>query len=380
MSLVCSQALERDADRRLVFCAETKRDLAGFEARSGEVTTAMEVMAMRRRVLSVPVLAVALVGAVAAAPAHADGLPVLGVDVGSSGVASSNGARYVTIPTGSRTIVARVAQRGGQVLAWRSLRGSFTIPAVAYDGSASGLSADGKTLVLIEPRTSFPRRATKLLALRSDGLQPDRVVKLQGDFSFDAVSPDGSWLYLIHYVSPNDPTRYLVQAYDLRRGRLLAKPIIDPHQPGEKMRGNPLSRTISSDGRWAYTLYDGAGATPFVHALDTVARAAHCIDLDGIAAGTDLSQLRLGIDRNDKNLVVRNNGSPLFLVDLRTLHVARATGAVPASGGTRQLSPPLLLLAGCAALGAIAVGVIRARRKQRRTVIRSLDHPHGEVN
>jgi hypothetical protein len=333
---------------------------------------------MRGSILLVPVLVVALVAAVAPVAAHADGLPVLGVDVGSTGVASgSEGVRYVTIPVGVRTIVARVAQRGGEVLAWRSLRGSFTIPAVAYDGSAAGLSADGRTLVLIEPRRSFPRAATKLLVLGSDGLKPGRVVKLRGDFSFDALSPDGSWLYLIHYVSPNDPTRYLVQAYDVRRGRLVAKPIIDPQQPGEKMRGNPLSRTISSDGRWAYTLYDGAGSTPFVHALDTVARTAHCIDLDGIVAGTDLSQLRLGIDRNDKTLVVRNSRSPMFVIDLRTLQVARATGADPASAGTRQFRPPLVLVGGCATLAAIAAGLIRTRRRRRQTLTPNLG-PQGK--
>jgi hypothetical protein len=189
----------------------------------------------------------ALVAALVPAAARADGLPVLGVDVGSTGVASSSdGARYVTVPAGSNTIIEQVAQQGGQVVAWRSLPGTFTIPAVAYDGSAGGLSADGRTLVLIEPRKSFPRAATKLLVLSSDGLKPLRAVRLQGDFSFDAVSPDGSSLYLIHYVSPQDPTRYLVQAYDMRRGRLIARPIVDPNNPGEKMRGNPLSRAMSA--------------------------------------------------------------------------------------------------------------------------------------
>jgi hypothetical protein len=335
----------------------------------------MEVTAMRR--FSVPVLIAALVAALVPASAHADGLPVLGIDVGSTGVASSSdGARYVTIPAGSRTIVEQVAQHGGQVLAWRSLAGTFTIPAVAYDGSAGGLSADGATLVLIEPRTSFPRAATKLLVLSSDGLKPLRTVELQGDFSFDAVSPNGSWLYFIHYVSPNDPTRYLVQAYDVLRGRLLAKPIVDPDEPGEKMRGNPLSRTMSADGRWAYTLYDGAGATPFVHALDTVGRSAHCIDLDGIAPGTDLWQLRLGIDRDGKQLVVRDSAKPLLLIDLRSLSVARATGAEAASSGTRRF--PLLLAAGGAAIVALAAGVIWTRRRKRRTLIRNLA-PQGEV-
>lgn len=324
---------------------------------------------MRRNILSVAVLVAALGTAFVAAAAHADGLPVLGIDVGRTGVAlSSGGPRYVTIPTGNSTIVERIAQPGGEVLASRSLRGSFTIPAVAYDGSAGGLSADGKTLVLIEPRTSFPRARTKLLVLGSDGLKPRRLVTLQGDFSFDAISPSGSWLYFIHYVSPNDPTRYLVQAFDVQRGRLSAKPIVDPKEPGEKMRGNPLSRTMSADGRWAYTLYDGAGATPFVHALDTVGRSAHCIDLDGIAAGTNLWRLRLGVDRDGKHVVVRDVAGAKFLIDVRTMSVARATGAAALSGA-RQSPPPLLLGAGGAALVALAAGVIWARRRRRFTSV-----------
>jgi hypothetical protein len=328
----------------------------------------MEVTAMRRSILLVPVLVAALVAALVPAAAHADGLPVLGVDVGSTGVASnSDGVRYVTVPAGSRTIVERVAQHGGQVLAWRSLRGNFTIPAVAYDGSAGGLSADGTTLVLIEPRTSFPRGATKLLVLSSDSLKPLRAVKLKGDFSFDAVSPDGSWLYLIHYVAPTDPTRYLVRAYDLRRGRLLAKPIVDPHEPGEKMRGNPLSRTTSSDGRWAYTLYDGAGATPFVHALDTVARTARCIDLDGVPSGTDLWQLRLGIDIAGEGLVVRDRATPLLLIDLRTLRVSRAVAAEAPPGEARQFTP-LQLGASSGAFLVLFASAIWIRRKRRQTV------------
>ena len=331
---------------------------------------------MRRSILSVSVLLAALVAAVVSAPARADGLPVLGIDVGSAGVASSSdGTRYVTIPGGKRTIVEQIAQHGGQVLASRSLRGTFTIPAVAYDGSAGGLSADGTTLVLIEPRTSFPRATTKLVVLSSDGLKPLRVVKLQGDFSFDALSPQGSWLYFIHYVSPNDPTRYLVQAYDVLRGRLAGKPIIDPDEPGEKMRGNPLSRTMSADGRWAYTLYDGAGATPFVHALDTVGRSAHCIDLDGIASGTDLWQLRLGLDRDGKQLVVRDSASRLLLIDLRTLSVTRATAAGAHAGGTRQLPVFVFVAAGGFVLAVVVAGVIWARRRRRQILFPNLEPP-----
>ena len=322
---------------------------------------------MRCSILLAPVFVAALVAALTPSAAHADGLPVLGVDVGSSGVSSSSaGARYVTIPAGGRTMVERVAQHGGQVLAWRSLRGTFTIPAVAYDGSAGGLSADGTTLVLIQPRASFPRAATRLLVLGSDNLKPQRLVQLKGDFSFDALSPDGSWLYLIHYVAPTDPTRYLVRAYDLRHGRLLAKPIIDPHEADEKMRGNPLSRAMSSNGRWAYTLYDGAGATPFVHALDTVARIARCIDLDGVPPGTDLWQLRLVLDGAGKRLAVRDRTTPLLLVDLRTLRV-RAAGIEAPLSETRQFTPLQLGASGGAFLVLIA-SAIWMRRKRRQIV------------
>ena len=97
--------------------------------------------------------------AIAAAPAFADGLPVLGVDVGAQGV-TTGAVRYVTMPDGRNTVLAAAETIGGRIRLSRVLPGSLTIPAVAYDGSASGLSANGKTLVLIEPRVGFPRRTT----------------------------------------------------------------------------------------------------------------------------------------------------------------------------------------------------------------------------
>ena len=231
-----------------------------------------------------------------ATAARADGLPVLGVDVGASGVATPSGqARYVTIPAAADTVVARVAAQGGRIGASVLLPGRFTIPAVAYDGSASGLSGDGHTLVLIEPRASFPRAETRLAVLHTRPLLWRTTITLSGDFSFDAISPDGSSLYLIQYTSALDPTKYNVRVYDLDSSGLVKAPIVDPHERGEKMRGQPLTRATSSDGRWAYTLYDGAGKAPFVHALDTKNRTARCIDLDSLAK-TDLTHLGLKLD------------------------------------------------------------------------------------
>ncbi len=302
---------------------------------------------------------VVLIGAsLGAAAARGDGLPVLGVDVGATGVVTPSGqARYVTIPAGTSTVVARVSRYGGRILASTLLPGTFTIPAVAYDGSASGLSGDGRTLVLIEPRDSFPRAETTLAVIGARQLSTRRIVTLRGDFSFDAVSPRGSWLYLIQYTSASDPTKYSVRAYDLGAGRLLTAPVVDPRERGEKMRGQPLTRATSPDGRWAYTLYDGAGKKPFIHALDTSMQSARCIDLDALA-GTDLTRLRLKLDSSRDLLSVTRGSEPALNVDLRSFAVR-----VPSTGGT-GFPWILAVLATLGALVTAAVLPVALRRRR----------------
>jgi hypothetical protein len=222
--------------------------------------------------------------AAAALPASApgDGLPVgSGIDAAPVS-APGGGVEYLTRRAGRETLV-EARERGGGRLDTARLPGSYSVPAVAYDGSASGLSADGRTLVLINPRRRFPRAKTTFAILDAKRLRPRRVLTLRGDFSFDALSPDGSLMYLINYHSPRDPSRYRVRVYDLGARRLLPKPVVDPSEPPEAMRGRPMTRATSPDGRWAYTLYDGSGGHPFIHALDTEARRAVCVDLHSLA-------------------------------------------------------------------------------------------------
>jgi hypothetical protein len=265
-----------------------------------------------------PVVAAGLVVAsFTARGAAADGLPVLNVDVGASGVAAPGGTvRYVTVTVGKQTVVQATRRNGGQIVRMQSWPGTWTIPAVAYDGSASGLSADRRTLVLIEPRASFPRVQTRLLVVDAHHLSSATVIALHGDFSFDAVSPNGLRIFLIHYTSSIDPTRYEVRAYDVAERKLVAKPIVDPRDATEKMRGNPLSRVMSPDGRIAYTLYDGGGH-PFVHALDTAASTARCVDVDGLPAKL-LWSLRLHLARGGKVLTVNGGATTFASLDTRT--------------------------------------------------------------
>src|SRR5919197_1376901 len=105
-------------------------------------------------------------------------------------VALSTAAVLPSAATGDERLVGKVR-----------LAGTFSVPAVAYDGSASGLSADGRTLVLIRPHHGFPRARTTFAVLDPKRLRLRRVLRLRGDFSFDAISPDGALMYLIQYVS-----------------------------------------------------------------------------------------------------------------------------------------------------------------------------------
>jgi hypothetical protein len=302
--------------------------------------------------------AVAIATAAAAPAAAADGLPVLGIDAGAQGVTvPASASRYVTISRGDTTIVERIARAGGRVVGLTFLKGTFTIPAVAYDSSAGGLSANGRTLVLIEPRVSFPRAETTFAVLDARTLGVRRTFTLHGDFSFDAVSPRGRTMFLINYTSP-DPTRYAVRAYDLRSRRLLPAPITDPAERTDKMRGSPITRLDSADGRWAYTLYDGSGAAPFVHALDTVTLRAHCIDLELLLGRADLWRLRLHRDRG--GLAVVSAAGPVARIDLATF----AAGPPPAAAGRdpRPWLVPVVVLLSVALVGLAFAGRAIRRR------------------
>jgi hypothetical protein len=287
--------------------------------------------------------------------AWADGLPVLNVDVGSSGVTAPGlNVRYVTIPAVRNTLVGMIAVNGGKVVRTRLLHGTFTVPAVAYDGSAGGLSADGSTLVLISPRQGFPRAKTTFKLLEATLLRPKKTLTLQGDFSFDALSPDGRWIYLIEYTSPVDPLKYEVRVLDAATGKLQPQSIVDPRDPGEKMNGDPLTRTSSPDGRWAYTLYSGT-EHPFVHALDTVARDARCVDLDSLTGRKDLPSLRLSLGSGGRDLSVQApGGEQLAVVDTQTFETA-----IPdAERGRRtagMLALPVLLAGAALVYGALRV-------------------------
>jgi hypothetical protein len=235
---------------------------------------------MRPRCL-LPVLLLLLLPATSAA---GNGLPPTDVPAGRDGVLGPGGSfRFGALATKNGTVVTKTQVRGGRLLRAEVLRGRWGVPVVANDGTAGGLSADGKRLVLVRGATTRPLRSTTLAVLGAGLLGVRQTVSLKGKWYFDALSPDASTLYLIQALSRKRgaglyPVRYAVRAYDLRAGRLLPDPIVDPAEADEPMRGFPVTRLTGPGGRWEYTLYAG-GEHPFIHALDTVRRTALCLDL-----------------------------------------------------------------------------------------------------
>ena len=309
-----------------------------------------------------------VVSAAMPAAAASDGLPVVGIGGDRVVIPSRSGdTRFMTRKVGANT---RVAELGGPrrstVIRSRLLVGRYTIPIVAFDETPSGVSADGRTLVLINPRRSFPRDRTAFVVLDARSLRVRTVLDFKGDYSFDALSPDARWLYLIEYTSRRDPQSYAVRAYDLRAGRMLPEPIVDPTEPDEAMRGYPLTRATTRDGRWEYTLYDGGGSHPFVHALDTVGQQALCLDLDVLYGDSNLGNLRLLPEPGGK-ITVHYRGTPMALIDRETRQVTssplppslppeRATRPEPLPRGVQLALMAFLALTIVASAAALALG------------------------
>src|SRR4051812_16583093 len=84
-----------------------------------------------------------------------------------------HGGRAITGPEGKYGYIAVPARHDSVVqvfhdglwVRWRTFSGAFAIPQAAWDGTKTGLSADGGTLVLAEIPDTYPVRRTRLIVL-----------------------------------------------------------------------------------------------------------------------------------------------------------------------------------------------------------------------
>jgi hypothetical protein len=273
-------------------------------------------MALRRIVVGLAVLLALVVSRAALGVGPWPGLA-------RSVVAPSGDVRYTASRADGSTTLRAVRVSDGAVLGSATFPGAYGIPAVTSNGLAGGVSPDGRLLVLSEPpKFTGPRERSGFLVVSTEGLIPVRTIVLRGEFGFDALSPTGRTLYLIHHASRQELIRYVVRAYDLRTGRLLPRAIVDRREPNETMSGYPVARATSGDGSWVYTLYHRARGKPFVHALNAANRTAFCIDLPWSGNVDDVWGARLALTRDGHELVVRSaSGEAIATIDTKALRV-----------------------------------------------------------
>jgi protein MpaA len=254
-------------------------------------------------------------------------------EVGTTGAAQGviteqDGAsyRYVTVNPQTKpalTIVERIGMSDGAIDRWWYLRGSYVIPAVAYDGSAGGLSDNGWVLALVNFSRAYPPPLTRVALLdtsvylrhprRPGQRRPQHAIRylnLHGHFAFQAISPNGSKLYLRHYRtrdrgSAHDRSSddFDLWVLDTATGALAPRALAASNSE-RQLAGLPISGTTSPDGRWAYALYDGDMRLPFLLALDTVTGRILRVDLPGLEQLQNPYMLKLRLDSAGRHLAV----------------------------------------------------------------------------
>ncbi len=283
----------------------------------------------------------------------------LGITAASRGVELPGSPyRYTTLNPGldvrMPTIVLRIDRENGRVDRWWRLRGRYFLPATAYDFGGSGLSRDGRTLVLQRFTMAYPPRRSRFAVLDtavhlSHPLRPGqerphhavRRIEIPGFYSLHAISPDGTTAYLNRYL-PQRRTiaKFELRALDLESGRLLPGAV----EPAEEVHGTPITQAVSPDRRWAYTLYDGNiygkdDKSPFLLALDTTDGRVRKVELPQLREPRTLFLTRMRFAAGGSKLVVfrrspaqRPPTPPLLTIDTETLEVSDVGAAMAALG------------------------------------------------
>jgi WD40 repeat protein len=151
----------------------------------------------------------------------------------------------------------------------------------AGQGFASALaSSDGRWLALVQQRQN--NNATTIALVDTQVGRLVKTIQLNGDFDLDALSPDGSSLYLLQKLSDGSG-HYYVKLYNVNEGKLYDNAIVDKTDINERMTGVALVRQVAADGTSAYTLYTNTSQNKaFVHILPLDGEAfpfARCVDL-----------------------------------------------------------------------------------------------------
>ena len=272
-------------------------------------------------------------------------------------VAAPDGSVYYALEGSAPTTLRWTDAKTGRAITQLTLPGAYTFANGAGPAPA-GFSPNGRWLVLVGDagaKSSFAIVDTSLVKLAA-------FAEVPGPFTYDAISDDGTSLYLIERITPeaarelpglNAAYGYRVRVYDVPAARMSETLVVDVKLAAQTdgnnaetrldgiMSGIYQSSVPSRDGRWNFSFYYNPSRGPFIHVLHLDSRSAFCIlDLPPVSGGFEK---RLGwslaLTPSGKTLYAVNG--PLGLVsviDATTLKVGRTmtVAGLPVPAATIQ--------------------------------------------
>jgi hypothetical protein len=245
-------------------------------------------------------------GLLAARPSGVDG-PVRVIDLAA-------GATRWKLPSGLIAGTTLVHADGAAVSWYDATTGKQTATA-AVDAPVggwhlAGLSQDGSRAVLL---SSTRVKAQVLIVSATD----QRSIELPGS-NWDVDTLTGNNLFLLHYLKNG----YEIRRYDLAAGRLVARPLKDPHE-SSLIWGIPWSRVSTADGRYLFTLYVASNGATMIHKLDLRTSRARCIDLPGTGNFNAAATYAMELSPDGRTLWAISPGyGRAVAIDVRQEHVS----------------------------------------------------------
>src|SRR5919201_2995437 len=166
---------------------------------------------------------------------------------------------------------------------------TFALPAVSFTGEPGGFSPNAKWLVLttrggVDYSSSGKPTKTPFVVLDAALREPSKYIELSGNYTFDAISDSGRYLYLEEHLAADS---YRVRVYDLQLGQLLPQIVFDKSATGDRMAGTRVGSIASPDGQWQFTLYWRQGGNSFVHAIKLEEQWSVCLFLPVQTSGEE---------------------------------------------------------------------------------------------
>jgi hypothetical protein len=214
-----------------------------------------------------------------------------------------------------------------------TIDGTWRFPTIGDDPQPVGLSGDASTQVLVDGSAGASNASTSRFAIVPASLKgKPQVISLAGDFEFDAISPDGRWLYVVEHLAAPPAGHYQVRQVDVSNGVIQPGVIVDKRNVGEAMSGHPLGQ-LRLNGGLVATLYAGA-EHPFIHALNTLEGFAFCIDLPstGDANAAAASDWGIASTAGGPTYAVNPGGGLVVQVDAGAGNVLRSAELKPLAG------------------------------------------------